>query len=226
MKPLHLHGVLILVCSCCMFGDFQDIVTSLQAQKHLLKTGYNLCSDGVASLGHYNGTISVTESGADCLNWSEFPDYMQQYPSRGLGNHNYCRNPEGGRTPWCFYRQPSGIISWAHCDCSHGAIRLLGDQPNKSGGVQLYLHGVWGSVCADHWTDWDASVVCRQLGISEIGIGRKISDYGLWNTPVHLKSANCRGDENALLHCSYSQGKDCRHRMVAAVTCSPPQEQV
>lgn len=61
------------------------------------------------------------------------------------------------------------------------------------------------------------------LVISEIGIGRKISDYGLWNTPVHLKSANCRGDENALLHCSYSQGKDCRHRMVAAVTCSPPQ---
>lgn len=88
--------------------------------KFLLFAGYNLCSDGVASLGHYNGTISVTESGADCLNWSEFPDYMQQYPSRGLGDHNYCRNPEGGRTPWCFYRQPSGIISWAHCDCSHG----------------------------------------------------------------------------------------------------------
>lgn len=61
------------------------------------------------------------------------------------------------------------------------------------------------------------------FGISEIGTGRKISDYGLWITPVHLKSANCRGDENALLHCTYSQGKDCRHRLVAAVTCSPPE---
>ncbi|KAM5141243.1 neurotrypsin-like [Mantella aurantiaca] len=224
MKPLHFHGVLILLmCSCCMCGDLQDTVNSLQAQNHLLITGYNLCSDGIASLGYYNGTISVTESGAGCLNWSEFPDYTQQYPGRGLGNHNYCRNPEGGRAPWCFYRQPSGMISWAHCDCSYGAIRLLGDHLTKSGGVQLYLNGVWGTICADHWTDWDASVVCRQLGISEIGTGRKISDSGLWITPVHLKSANCRGDENALLHCSYSQGKDCRHRLVAAVTCSPPE---
>ncbi|XP_075072788.1 neurotrypsin-like isoform X2 [Mixophyes fleayi] len=224
MKPVGIHGVLvILMCICFKFGDFQDIVNSLQAQKHLPTTGYSLCSDGVDSVGYYNGSISMTESGSDCLNWAEFPDYMQQYPGRGLGYHNYCRTPDLGMTPWCFYRQHSGVISWAHCDCSQGTVRVLDERSSHSGAVELYLNGVWGTICGDHWTDWDASVVCRQLGISEIGTARKISDYGSWVSPVHLKSANCRGDEKALLHCNYSHGKGCSHRLVAAVICSPPE---
>ncbi|XP_056386619.1 neurotrypsin-like isoform X1 [Hyla sarda] len=201
----------------------KDIVNSLLTQKHLLPTGYNPCSDGVDSLGYYNGSISITESGSDCLNWAEFPDYMKQYPGRGLGYHNHCRNPDGGNTPWCFYRQQSGMISWAHCDCSQGAVRLLGDHFADSGGVQLYLKGVWGTICGDYWTDWDASVVCRQLGISEIGTAKRIPYYAPWTTPVNLESANCRGDEKALLHCSYTKGKACSSRQIAAITCSPPE---
>ncbi|XP_069609377.1 neurotrypsin-like [Ranitomeya imitator] len=226
MKPVDLHGVLaILMGICLVFGDHQDIVNSLQSQKHLLPTGYNLCSDGVDSLGYYNGSISRTEFGLDCLNWADFPDYMKQYPGRGLGYHNYCRNPDGVNTPWCFYRQPSGMISWAHCDCSQGAIRLLvAGHSSHSGGVQLYFEGAWGTICGDFWTDWDASVVCRQLGISEIGTAKKIPDYTPWTMPIHLESANCRGDEKALLHCSYTKGKSCSNRKVAAINCSPPED--
>lgn len=41
-----------------------------------------------------------------------------------------------------------------------GAVRLAEDSS-----VELYFSGLWGTICADHWTDWDASVVCRQLGL-------------------------------------------------------------
>uniref|UniRef100_A0A8C1XBE4 Neurotrypsin n=1 Tax=Cyprinus carpio TaxID=7962 RepID=A0A8C1XBE4_CYPCA len=116
-------------------------------------------------LGYYNGTVSQTDSGSPCLKWTEFPDYMQQYPGRGLGEHNFCRNPDRESNPWCFFRQSSGAIGWAYCDCHQGAVRLAGGSSLKSGRLEVYLNGQWGSVCDTHWTDRDASVVCRQLGL-------------------------------------------------------------
>lgn len=78
------------------------------------------CSEGFTELGYYNGTVSQTDSGAPCLKWTEFPDYVMQYPGRGLGDHNYCRNPDRESNPWCFFRQNSGAIGWAYCDCHQG----------------------------------------------------------------------------------------------------------
>uniref|UniRef100_A0A8C0BUC9 Neurotrypsin n=1 Tax=Buteo japonicus TaxID=224669 RepID=A0A8C0BUC9_9AVES len=179
---------------------------------------------GVGPLGYYNGSLAVTEAGAECLNWAEFPDYVQQYPDRGLGDHNHCRNPDGGTTPWCFYRLASGAIGWANCDCNQGkdcCVSLpapgVGLRPET---VELYFNGLWGTICADHWTDWDASVVCRQLGLSEIGTARKKSHLRLWPVPLHLQSANCHGDEKALLQCGYREAvSGACNQGSAMVTC-------
>lgn len=81
------------------------------------------CSEGFTDLGYYNGSVSHTDSGSPCLKWTDFPDYMQQYPGRGLGDHNLCRNPDQEANPWCFFRQSSGAISWAYCDCRQGELR-------------------------------------------------------------------------------------------------------
>lgn len=78
------------------------------------------CSEGFTELGYYNGTVSQTDSSSPCLKWTEFPDYVQQYPGRGLGEHNFCRNPDRESNPWCFFRQSSGAIGWAYCDCHQG----------------------------------------------------------------------------------------------------------
>ncbi|OCT71914.1 neurotrypsin isoform X1 [Xenopus laevis] len=227
MKHEDIQRVLVIFLGVFSgYGVSQDFANSVHSPVNQQSTGYSLCSDGIDSLGYYNGTIAVTETGSECLNWEEFPDYMQQYPGRGLGDHNHCRNPDGGVTPWCFFRKGSGVISWAHCDCSQGAVRLVGDLSTNQGLVELYLNGQWGTICGEQWTDWDASVVCRQLGVSEIATALTSTSSDSWLAPEHLQAANCRGNEKALLHCHYSQspGHQCSHGLIAAVSCSSPKD--
>uniref|UniRef100_A0A3P8X8J1 Neurotrypsin n=1 Tax=Esox lucius TaxID=8010 RepID=A0A3P8X8J1_ESOLU len=176
-------------------------------------------------LGYYNGSVSQTDSGAPCLRWTEFPDYVLQYPGRGLGEHSYCRNPDRESNPWCFFRQTSGAIGWAYCDCHQGAARLVGETSSGSGRVEVYLNGQWGAVCNSHWTDRDASVICRQLGLGEIGTALQHSRFGSGSGLFHYERLGCRGDESSVSQCrsrTFVTG-DCSHGNEAGVVCAPPE---
>ena len=53
--------------------------------------------------------------------------------------------------------------------CTNGDIRLQGGTNQYEGRVEICNNNAWGTVCDDSWNDFDARVVCRQLGISTIG---------------------------------------------------------
>ena len=67
----------------------------------------------------YRGTMNVTKSGLPCQMWSaQWPNThtytVASYPEGGLGGHNYCRNPDGEQTPWCFPIDSDD--RWEACD--------------------------------------------------------------------------------------------------------------
>nr|XP_054753197.1 plasminogen-like [Lytechinus pictus] len=67
----------------------------------------------------YRGYVSTTRTGLDCQAWtsqsphghSRTPD---NYPDAGLGNHNYCRNPDREDFAWCYTTDPD--TRWEYCN--------------------------------------------------------------------------------------------------------------
>ncbi|XP_027652786.2 plasminogen-like isoform X4 [Falco peregrinus] len=66
----------------------------------------------------YRGTASITASGKKCQAWnSMFPHRHEKTPDRFPDadlRDNYCRNPDGDESPWCFTTDPN--VTWEYCN--------------------------------------------------------------------------------------------------------------
>ncbi|XP_068130741.1 tissue-type plasminogen activator isoform X2 [Hyperolius riggenbachi] len=127
----------------------------------------------------YRGNHSRTVSGAVCVNWNSPGLSEKRYTAQhrealqlGLGNHNYCRNPDGDAKPWC-YVSKGGIYSWEHCsvpqckadtqDCySERGTSYRGSHSTTSSGVSCLR---WDSplVKTKAFSSWITSA--RSLGL-------------------------------------------------------------
>ncbi|KAL1235622.1 Neurotrypsin [Trichinella pseudospiralis] len=69
----------------------------------------------------YAGNANVTENGLPCLPWTNYKLKNIPLSSKQLGNHNYCRNPNGASKPWCMVDEKVR----QNCDipvCSKGQV--------------------------------------------------------------------------------------------------------
>lgn len=63
----------------------------------------------------YPGLMKMTKSGRSCQNWLKTEPHQTTVSSAdaGIGNHNYCRNPNGREQPWCYTLDPD--MEWEYC---------------------------------------------------------------------------------------------------------------
>ncbi|XP_046871569.1 tissue-type plasminogen activator, partial [Hypomesus transpacificus] len=117
--------------------------------------------------GGYRGTWRISRSGSECINWNstslrgkKFTARRPDAASLGLGNHNFCRNPDSDSSPWCYvYR---GIeVSWELCSlpkCPAGPnLECVLGSGQSYRGTTAVTKG--GSQCLS----WDSPIVSRKI---------------------------------------------------------------
>ncbi|KAB5581628.1 hypothetical protein PHYPO_G00177970 [Pangasianodon hypophthalmus] len=88
----------------------KNVIEPVKESKHDVQ-----CLAKGSNGNEYRGTISVTSKGHKCLYWDRFQHIGHTAISQGLGSHNYCRNPNNRRGPWCWVSRPNQIVR-RYCD--------------------------------------------------------------------------------------------------------------
>ncbi|KAM6220481.1 tissue-type plasminogen activator [Rhynchocyon petersi] len=130
---------------------------------------------------NYRGTWSTTESGAECINWNSSALVLKRHNARrldalrlGLGNHNYCRNPDQDSKPWCYVFK-AGTYSPEFCStptCAKGKIKdcYSGKGSDYRGTHSLTISGTtclpWNSMIliGKIYTVWKSNAQALGLG--------------------------------------------------------------
>ncbi|XP_034548497.1 phosphoinositide-3-kinase-interacting protein 1 [Notolabrus celidotus] len=115
---------------CKMFFSLHVVFLSVVVVESSASNGSQtdcMTSNGV----NYRGEQQSSSSGLSCLNWTNSTrDYdvnSQSDSQTGVGDHNYCRNPDSSEKPWCYIAGPDGTIQRQFC-----AIELCKEQASAA----------------------------------------------------------------------------------------------
>ncbi|XP_051524472.1 tissue-type plasminogen activator-like [Myxocyprinus asiaticus] len=152
----------------------------------------------------YRGTWNMSASGLECINWSAltltltltnshqgkiFTAKRTDSSTLGLGNHNYCRNPDGDTKPWCFVNKRAQV-TWEFCSLptcvTDPAMECVQGSGQSYRGTKAVTRShlkclPWDSPAVSHklYTTWRSDA--RELGISSHNFCRNPDgDLGPW----------------------------------------------
>ncbi|XP_028459849.1 hyaluronan-binding protein 2 [Perca flavescens] len=119
---------------CVKDGNNFDCQCPLGFRGRFCHVGPNDCyvDDGES----YRGNVSETDDGYECLHWNSHfilengaDPFKAFQDTDGLGPHNFCRNPDEDKMPWCFYRRGRRLL-WDYCNVTK-CLEPTGVAPTK-----------------------------------------------------------------------------------------------
>ncbi|CAE7666521.1 Cd163 [Symbiodinium sp. CCMP2592] len=150
---------------------------------------------GTVAKGNFAGSGTIWMAGTACTGKE---DSLEACKFEGWGKHS------------CQHDQDVGV----ECQVP---VRLAGGNETR-GRVEVYHEHKWGTVCDNAFSELDAQVVCRELGLYG---GHAILGFGKGTGPVWMDGLDCFGTEELLDACSFAGwGKTtCSHKQDAGVQC-------
>ncbi|CAH0721254.1 unnamed protein product, partial [Brenthis ino] len=107
-------------------------------------------------------------------------------------------------------------------DLRTASLRLVGGRNSREGRIEIYYNGVWGSICPDGWTLYEASAVCRHLALGHAEQALQTDYFG--SSRIILSGVQCEGNETNIFMCKYQDFGDVtcpgKNGHVAAVVCT------
>ncbi|XDC74113.1 hypothetical protein R6Z07F_005286 [Ovis aries] len=97
-------------------------------------------------------------------------------------------------------------------DCSHGntasvicseflALRMVSEDQQCAGWLEVFYNGTWGSVCRSPMEDITVSVICRQLGCGDSGTLNSSVGLREGSRPKWVDGIRCRKTDTSLWQC-------------------------
>ena len=78
----------------------------------------------------YRGNVATDQDGDSCMKWNTLSLYprisTESHPDKGLGEHNHCRNPEGGSRAWCYTTHAATGSEWQYCNIGQPNASCIG----------------------------------------------------------------------------------------------------
>ncbi|XP_044516116.1 LOW QUALITY PROTEIN: hyaluronan-binding protein 2 [Gracilinanus agilis] len=101
---------------------------------------------------NYRGKVSKTISHLTCLHWNSYllleeayNIFMEDAKKHDIGEHNYCRNPDGDKSPWCFAKLDKNTVIWEFCDVTPCSSSDVSESPWKP--IDLSVSNQMFSTC-------------------------------------------------------------------------------
>ncbi|CAG2240873.1 Antigen WC1.1,Scavenger receptor cysteine-rich domain superfamily protein,Neurotrypsin,Scavenger receptor cysteine-rich type 1 protein M160,Scavenger receptor cysteine-rich type 1 protein M130,Deleted in malignant brain tumors 1 protein [Mytilus edulis] len=106
--------------------------------------------------------------------------------SGGLFQHN------------CAHSEDAGVV----CQEDFMEVRLVDGNNSLEGRVEIYVNGIWGTICDDGFGDEEASVICGMLGYHNArSVPYSKAHFGEGYGSIVLDDLNCIGTETDIFDC-------------------------